>query len=203
MAFLALYELFDLCRFEKVLLKERLMKAKMTTKQLVQIAMIAAIYAVLTAIFSSISFTPLQLRLSEIMVFLAYFNPIYIIGLTLGCFIVNILMSPYLLMDGVFGTLATFLSVSAIYYTAKAFKGSKKGLIVASIWPTIINGLIVGWIIYTCSIAEGSMTKDIAALVGLMGNVALGEFIVVSIIGVPVVYFIRSRYQSVINKISR
>ena len=47
------------------------------------------------------------------------------------------------------------------------------------------------------------MTKDIAALVGLMGNVALGEFIVVSIIGVPVVYFIRSRYQSVINKISR
>ena len=57
MAFLALYELFDLCRFEKVLLKERLMKAKMTTKQLVQIAMIAAIYAVLTAIFSSTSST--------------------------------------------------------------------------------------------------------------------------------------------------
>ncbi|WP_054741857.1 QueT transporter family protein [Cellulosilyticum ruminicola] len=179
------------------------MKAKMTTKQLVQIAMIAAIYAVLTAIFSSISFTPLQLRLSEIMVFLAYFNPIYIIGLTLGCFIVNILMSPYLLMDGVFGTLATLLSVSAIYYTAKAFKGSKKGLIVASIWPTIVNGLIVGWVIYTCSIAEGSMTKNLTALIGLMGNVAFGEFIVVTIIGVPVVYFIMSRYQSVINKITK
>ena len=176
---------------------------RITTKELVQIAVIAAIYAVLTAVFASISFTPLKLRLSEIMVFLAYFNPIYIAGLTLGCFIVNILMSPYLLMDGVFGTMATLLSVIAIYYTGKAFKGSKKGMIIASLWPTIFNGIIVGWIIYTCSIMEGSMTKNITALVGLMGNVAIGEFIVVSIIGVPVVYFIMSRYKAVINKISR
>lgn len=179
------------------------MKTKITTKEIVQVAVIAAIYAVLTALFSSISFTPLQLRLSEIMVFLAYFNPIYIIGLTLGCFIVNILMSPYLLMDGVFGTLATLLSVTAIYYTAKAFKGSKKGIIVASLWPTIFNGVIVGWIIYTCSIMEGSMAKNITALIGLMVNVAVGEFIVVSIIGVPVVYFLMSRYKGVINKISK
>lgn len=179
------------------------MKVKITTKDLVKVAVIAAIYAVLTAIFSSISFTPLQLRLSEIMVFLAYFNPIYIMGLTLGCFLVNILMSPYLLMDGVFGTLATLLSVTAIYYTAKAFKGSKKGIIIASLWPTLFNGVIVGWIIYTCTIMEGNMTKNVAALIGLMANVAFGEFIVVSIIGVPVVYFVMKRYKGMINKISK
>ncbi len=178
------------------------MKRKITTREIVQIAVIAAVYAVLTAVFASVSFTPLQLRLSEIMIFLAYFNPIYILGLTLGCFIVNILMSPYLLMDGVFGTMATLLSVVAIYYTGKAFRRSKKGLIIASLWPTIFNGVIVGWIIYTCSIMEGNMTKNITALVGLMGNVAIGEFIVVTVIGVPIAYFIMSRYKLVINKIS-
>ena len=176
---------------------------KITTKQVVKVSLIAAIYAVLTAIFSSISFTPMQLRLSEIMIFLAYFNPIYIAGLTLGCFIVNLLMSPYLLLDGVFGTFATFISAVAIYYTSKAFKGSRKGIILASIWPTIFNGIIVGWIIYTCSIMEGSMGKNAVALIGLMGNVALGEFVVVSIIGVPVVYFILSRYKHVISKVNR
>lgn len=180
--------------------KEIKMKTKITTKQLAEIAVIAAIYAVLTAVFSSISFTPMQLRLSEIMVFLAYFNPIYIIGLTLGCFITNILMSPYFILDGVFGTLATLISVGAISLTAKFFKGSKLGLLVASIWPTLFNGVIVGWIIYTASIMEGSMTKDIAALVGLMGSVALGEFVVVTVIGVPVVFFIMSKYKAVLNK---
>ena len=176
---------------------------KLTTKQIVHIAVIAAVYAVLTAIFSTISFTPMQLRISEIMIFLACFNPIYIIGLTLGCFIVNILMSPYVLLDSIFGTLATFLSALMMYYTAKTFKMSKKGIILASIWPTIFNGLIVGTIIYICGIMEATTVKNVMALIGYMGSVAFGEFVVVSMIGLPVVYFLMTRYKGLVCKLMR
>ena len=176
------------------------MKRKLTTQNLVKIAVVAALYAALTMSLAPISYGALQFRLSEIMVFLAYFNPIHIVSLTIGCFIAN-LTSPYFILDGIFGTSATLISCIAIYYTGKLFKKSKKGLIVASIWPTLFNGLIVGWIIYTCMIMEGTGTKEIVALIASIGSVAVGEFGVVTIIGVPLMYFIISKYKNVLSKI--
>lgn len=176
------------------------MKSKLTTQNMVKIAIVAALYAVLTIALAPISYGALQFRLSEIMVFLAYFSPIHIVGLTIGCFIAN-LSSPYFILDGIFGTSATLISCIAIYYTGRFFEKSKKGLIVASIWPTVFNGLIVGWIIYTCMIMEGTGVKSLIALVTSMGSVAVGEFGVVTVIGVPLMYFVVSKYKNVLSKI--
>lgn len=173
----------------------------MTTKNLVKIAVVAALYAVLTSILAPISYGPVQFRISELMVFLAYFNPIYIIGLTLGCFITNILTSPYVILDGIFGTFGTLLSVVAIHYTGKVFKRNKIGLAVASIWPTIFNGIIVGWVVYTCGVMEGWSEKGTIALLGSMASVGIGEFVVVTIVGVPLVIFIMNKYKAVLGKI--
>ena len=162
------------------------MKTKITTKQLVQIALVAAIYAALTGLFMTISFTPLQLRLSEIMVFLAYFNPLAVIGLTLGCFIANLLFSPAAILDCTFGTLATLLSVGAISYTAKLFKGSKKGVWIAAIWPVVFNALIVGAMLYFAGFMPPSEHGAIVALMGSMASVGIGVFLVVVVMGVPV-----------------
>lgn len=175
------------------------MKSKLTTKQLVQIAVIAAIYAALTAVFMSVSFTALQLRVSEVMVFLAYFNPISVIGLTLGCFIANLLMSPTPLLDCVFGTLATLLSVGAISLTSKVFKGSKMGMVVASIWPVIFNAIIVGAMLCFAGIVpmnEGSM---VATVIATMGSVGFGELLVVMVMGIPLTYVLMTRYKKVIS----
>lgn len=177
------------------------MRIKMTTKQLVQVAVVAALYAVLTSVLAPISFGAVQFRVSEMMVFLAYFNPIYIIGLTLGCFITNILTSPYFILDGIFGTIATLISVVAIYLTSKAFKGSQKGLILASIWPTLFNGVIIGWIIYTVSLMNGEITKNLSLLFSFMASVAVGEFIIVTIVGVPVVTILMNKYKEPLNRL--
>lgn len=174
---------------------------QLSTRQLVKVAVIAAVYATLTAIFMSISFTPLQLRVSEAMVLLAYFNPLAIIGLTLGCFIANLLMSPFPLLDCIFGTLATLLSVSMVYYTGKVFKRSRKGLIFASIWPVLFNAVIVSSILCISGQVALEGRSFTVALLGTMCFVGGGEFIAVSIIGVLLIGFIMTQYKGIIEKI--
>lgn len=159
-----------------------------TTKRLVRTAIIAALYAVITLALAPISYGNLQFRVSEIMVLLAFFDPFYIGGLTLGCFIANIL-GPNGLPDIIFGTLATFISVYAISITGKHIKNNTLALFVASLWPTIFNGIIVGW--------ELSYVAKLPLLL-TMAQVAIGEFVVVTIIGVPVIKLIKNKYSRII-----
>ena len=81
-------------------------------------AAIAAVYAVLTLTLPVPAYGPVQLRMAEALTVLAWFCPEAIAGLTLGCFLSNLLGSPYVL-DWIFGTLATFL---AALWTARAPK---------------------------------------------------------------------------------
>lgn len=162
---------------------------KNLTSKLVKVALVAAIYAVLTIILAPISYGPIQFRLSEILVLLAFIDPIYIIGLTLGCFLAN-LFGGLGIMDLVFGTIATFLSVSAISLTSKFIKHRLTSLIISSLWPTIFNGVIIGWMLnYVLQVP----------LLLTMFQVGIGEFVVVTIIGVPVFKLISDKYK---NKLS-
>ena len=157
-----------------------------TVKRLVKTAIIAALYAVITLVLAPISYGPIQFRVSEIMVLLAFFDPFYIVGLTLGCFIANIL-GPNGLADIIFGTLATFISVYAVSITEKFVKNKKTSLIIASLWPTIFNGVIIGWMLnYIYQFP----------LVLSIGEVAIGEFVVVTIVGVPIVRLLQNKYSS-------
>jgi len=54
-------------------------------------AVIAALYVVLTLPFAQFAFGPIQFRLAEIMVVLPILTPAAIPGLTLGCFLANLL----------------------------------------------------------------------------------------------------------------
>lgn len=151
------------------------MENRTKTKRLVRAAVIAAIYALLTLVLAPLSYGPFQFRISEILVLLAFYDPLYIGGLTLGCFIAN-LLGPYGTMDVIFGTIATFVSVYAVTLTAKYIK-NKASLLIASIWPTLFNGIIIGWML---NITVG------APLWLTMGEVAFGQFVVITIVGVPV-----------------
>ena len=146
------------------------------TKKLVRTALVAAIYATLTLILAPISYGAVQFRISEMLMLLAFINPLYITGLTLGCLIANILGGLGLL-DIIFGTLATFLSALAMYQTSKIIKNRNISLLVASLWPTIFNGLIVGWVV--------SISASLPLLITML-QVGFGEFVVITIVGVPV-----------------
>ena len=113
----------------------------------VKAALIGASYALATYLCSlfSISFGPLQLRLSEALTALCALTGAAIPGLTIGCIIANF-ASPYGLYDIIFGSLATLLAGIAAY---KLRNIKFKGLPLLSFFmPVIFNALIVGAQIY-------------------------------------------------------
>ncbi|EES92116.1 QueT transporter family protein [Clostridium botulinum C] len=135
--------------------------------KIAKIAIVAAVYAVLTASIAPISYGAIQFRLSEVMTLLAFIDPIYIPGLVLGCAISN-LFSPLGIVDVIVGTTATFISV---YMISKC-----KNLFVASLWPTI-NCVFIGAELYYLQHLPFWLTSL---------QVAIGEFVVVTLIGYPV-----------------
>ncbi|MEN8076424.1 QueT transporter family protein [Clostridioides difficile] len=159
------------------------------TKRLTRTAIIAAIYAVVTLAIAPFAYGNVQFRVSEILVLLAVFDPLYIGGLTLGCLIAN-LLGPNGPMDVIFGTLATFISVYAIYLTGKFVKNYKAKLLIASIWPTIFNGLIIGWML--------NKLYGLPLILS-MGEVALGELVVITFVGVPLFLIAGNRFKNALS----
>lgn len=97
-------------------------------------AMVAALYAVLTWAIPSLSYGPIQFRVSEIMTLLAFYNPQYVIGLTVGCAIAN-LFSSLGAIDIFVGTLASFLALFAM--------SKIKNIWIASLMPAL-SAIIIG-----------------------------------------------------------
>ncbi len=153
----------------------------MNTKRLVRGAAIAAIYAILTLVLPA--YGPLQFRLSEIMTLLAFYNPVYIMPLTIGCAIAN-LASPFGIIDIIFGSLASFLALTAMSKT--------KNIYLASIWPAFFS-LIIGLEIMFLS------TEPVNFFL-ITGQIMLSQFIVVAIIGVPIMkYLTKKEYLGLLD----
>ncbi len=102
-------------------------------------AMIAGVYTAFTLVLSPISYLGVQARLSEIMVFLAFYNKKYIPGLVIGCFLANI-PSPLGIMDMTFGTISTLVVCIAMYLIKNRYFAALAG--------GIITGVIIGVELY-------------------------------------------------------
>lgn len=146
-------------------------------KHLITAALIAAVYAVITIIFAPISYGPMQVRISEALTVLPYITPVAIPGLFVGCIISNI-FGGYGIHDVVFGSLATLV---AAYLTYKMPKR-----ILAPLPPVIINGLVIGWMLY--------FLLNVPLFSTIM-YVAVGEFIACYALGYPLL-LILERFRS-------
>ena len=155
------------------------------------VGLIAALYAVITLAFGFISYGQIQFRISEILMFLPLFGKEYIIALTLGCFLANV-VGPFGVPDIIFGTLATLISSILVYYTPKLMKNNKYTLFIASLWPTIINALIIGWELYKFF--------GVPFVLGFL-QVGFGEFVVISIVGLPVFKMVNNKYGNRIKNL--
>lgn len=138
-------------------------------QNLTRLAMVAAMYAVLTVVTSYLSYGGIQYRLSEILVLLCFYRKDYAPALIVGCAIAN-LFSPLGLVDVIVGSIATAIAVIPMYYM--------KNIYLAALLPVVSNGIIVG-IELTVVLAEAPLWFN-------MATVAFGELMVVGIIGVPV-----------------
>ena len=81
---------------------------------LTQAGLIAALYVVLTVLFSAFNFGEMQVRVSEMLTILPFFLPAAIPGLFAGCIIGNIIGGA-VFADIVFGSLATLVGAVVTY----------------------------------------------------------------------------------------
>lgn len=107
------------------------------TLSLVQAAMIAAIYVVLTFIANAFGLANhvIQVRFSEALTILPFFTPAAVPGLFIGCLLSNILTG-CALPDIIFGSLATLIGAAGTY-------ALRKWKWCAPVCPIIANTVIV------------------------------------------------------------
>lgn len=121
---------------------------KNKTNKMVNIAMIGALYAVITLVISPIAYGPIQFRISEMLTILPMFTPLAIPGLTLGCLLSNLIgaligVNPTGYIDAIVGSSATLISAIMSYYIGKSCKNWLKYIFVP-MPAVIVNALVIG-----------------------------------------------------------
>lgn len=137
---------------------------------LCQGAVIAAMYVVLTYVTSLMGLASgaIQVRISEALCVLPVFMPAAIPGLTIGCFLANLLMGNAAL-DVIFGSVATLIGALGTY-------ALRKHKYISLLPPILSNMIIVPVILRTAYHLED-------AYIYLVATVGLGEFISIGILG--------------------
>ena len=116
------------------------MKLSKKTLFLVQAALIAAIYVVLTVVFAPFSFGEVQVRIAEAITILPVFLPAAVPGLFVGCLLGNMLGGA-VLPDIIFGSLATLIGALGTRALRKAHP------FLAPIPPIAANTVIVPFVL--------------------------------------------------------
>jgi len=170
------------------------LKMKNKTRRIVAGGLIAAIYAAVTLALSGISYGVAQFRVSEVLTVLPFFMPEAIPGLTVGCFVANLIGSASNLasatawIDIILGPIATLLAATVTYLIGKRFKHefSLKKAWYAPMPAVISNAIIIGGeltYMFMGTIDEAPF-YIIATLVGL------GELASCYLLGIPfMIYF--------------
>lgn len=174
-------------------------KAMGSSRYLAQAGMIAAVYAAFTLIcilfLGSLAWGLIQFRLSEALCVLALFTPAAIPGLSIGCFIANLIAIPltgsglFGLFDVFFGSLASLIGALWCWH----FR-SKPGF--ALLGPVVANALIVpaylpiilaGLGMYTIPFTDIDLEAAGYLYVYLFGIICtgIGETVVVYGLGLP------------------
>ena len=143
-------------------------KQRQPAHDMASAAAVAALYVALMVPFGAISFGPVQFRISEALVILPVFGSPMIPGVTLGCFLGNLLLGAPI-PDVVFGSLATLLGAVGTW-TLGRFPWA------AWIPPVLSNALIIPWVLkYAYGVSE--------LVPYMMVTVGLGEIVAVGLLG--------------------
>lgn len=157
----------------------------MNTKTFTRVAMIAAIYTVVTLLLAPISYGNIQVRIAEALTMLPLIYEPSIWGVTLGCFLSNLIgamtgANPTGMIDAVIGTLATLLAAICTYRLRN--KCVKKYPVWAILMPVIFNfffvGIELGVLYFPTNVVTGSLVCGVEVAVGEIISVILGYILV-------------------------
>ncbi|NLC96977.1 MAG: QueT transporter family protein [Erysipelotrichaceae bacterium] len=158
---------------------------KYTTKDLTNIALIAASYAVVSLVLAPISFGNIQIRIAEVLTLLPLIYKPSIYGVTLGCFLTNLIgamMGINILgfLDIFIGTLATFLAALGTYYFKD--KTIKNIPLISMIFPVLLNGIFIGtelaFVLMPNNLMLGIIIFGLEVAIGQLIAVIVGYFII-------------------------
>jgi len=146
-----------------------------TTKRIVLIAVIAALYAILTVGIAPISYGPIQFRVSEALKVFVLFDPFFTLGIGIGTFFAN-MASPYVgpweLVWMPFSDMLGGLIAWAIY----RYLFRNKLAVVPMAFYAITTGLAVGLMLWAVGVGGFwflSATVAASELVILIGGVPI------------------------------
>lgn len=155
-------------------------------KRFTIIAMIAAVYTVVSVALAPITYGNIQVRIAEALTLLPIIYPPAIWGVTLGCALTNLVgamtgMNILGFMDVFVGTFATFLAAVCTYRLRNIeFKGLP---LLAAFMPVLFNAIIIGLelavVFFPAAITSGFI---ISAL-----EVGFGELVSCFVIGIPLI----------------
>lgn len=151
---------------------------------IVQAAMIAAIYVVLTYFINAFNLAngAIQVRISEALTILPVFTPAAIPGLFVGCLLSNILTG-CMPLDIVFGSLATLIGACGTY-ALRRYKW------LAPLPPILTNTMVVPFILSYVYLFPGSIPF-------FMLTVGIGEIISCYVLGM-ILLTVLNKYRYVI-----
>ena len=162
------------------------MKLSKKTLFLVQAALIAAIYVVLTVVFAPFSFGEVQVRIAEALTILPVFLPAAVPGLFVGCFLGNMLGGA-VLPDIIFGSLATLIGALG----TRALRQAHPFL--APIPPIAANTVIVPFVL------KYAYAVDLP-IPFMMLTVGIGEVVSCGIFGLVLYYALNGRRAQVFGE---
>lgn len=155
------------------------------TQTFAKIAMIAAIYTVVSLVLAPFSFGNIQVRIAEALTLLPLIYKPSIAGVTLGCFLTNILgvmmgVNPTGMIDAVVGTSATLIAAAGTYYFRnKTVKGIP---VLSMLMPVILNFIFVGMelsvLFFEGNVWLGFLIMGSEVAVGEAVSVIIGYFLI-------------------------
>ena len=155
------------------------------TQTFAKIAMIAAIYTVVSLVLAPFSYGIIQVRIAEALTILPLFYSPSIAGVTLGCFLTNLIgammgVNPTGMIDAVVGTAAT-LFAAILTYQLRDRKIA--GIPVLSLMmPVIFNFFFVGMelsvLYFEGNVWLGLLIMGTEVAIGELISVIIGYFLV-------------------------
>lgn len=154
------------------------LKRQKTVVYLARGGVIAALYVAMTVLLQPLGFGPIQCRLSEVLTILPVYTHAAIPGLTVGCFLSNLIglstgANPAGGWDLILGTAATGIAAWMTYILRNVRWCNLP--IVATLPPIVLNALIVGAELY---VVYGGFP-----LITHMALVALGQLVACTVGG--------------------
>ena len=154
----------------------------MKVKFLATSAIIAALYIAVTMLVAPISFGQVQFRIAELFNHLIVFNPRYMLGVVIGVFISNFLLSSIGPIDLIFGVGHTIITLGILIFICKYVK---------NIWAR----LIINTLLFTFTMFIIATQLNIVLEFPFWETwafVAFGEFVVLAV-SAPIMHALNKR----------